>query len=512
MANHTPTAQGNNESGVAPGSSVALSSLFSYSDADGLSDIVSFDVRLQTTNGGHLYHNGVLWPDGQLTPDQPISTLSEWTYVSGPAGTSDTIGFNVTDQAGAFNPTVTATVATQAVNHTPTAQGNNESGVAPGSSVALSSLFSYSDADGLSDIVSFDVRLQTTNGGHLYHNGVLWPDGQLTPDQPISTLSEWTYVSGPAGTSDTIGFNVTDQAGAFNPTVTATVATQAVNHTPTAQGNNESGVAPGSSVALSSLFSYSDADGLSDIVSFDVRLQTTNGGHLYHNGVLWPDGQLTPDQPISTLSEWTYVSGPAGTSDTIGFNVTDQAGAFNPTVTATVSVQGSQTGGIAFAGFDSEFFPAHPDTMEWIKTNTNLAWCGYYLDAPSQRLDTGWLGEKSYLEILGWQIAPIYVGQQDPSYNGGTLSYSPSSQQGIVDGNEALAQLGPITSATEIVYNYNPATGHYDIPKTVVQGQGFAPGTTVFLDLSSGRLQAPKCWRRRGIRFVVVPDNRRWWL
>ncbi len=78
-------------------------------------------------------------------------------------------------------------------------------------------------------------------------------------------------MSGPAGTSDTIGFNVTDQAGAFNPTVTATVATQAVNHTPTAQGNNESGVAPGSSVALSSLFSYSDADGLSDIVSFDVR-------------------------------------------------------------------------------------------------------------------------------------------------------------------------------------------------------------------------------------------------
>ncbi len=72
-----------------------------------------------------------------------------------------------------------------------------------------------------------------------------------------------------------------------------------------------------------------------------MRLQTTNGGHLYHNGVLWPDGQLTPDQPISTLSEWTYVSGPAGTSDTIGFNVADQAGAFNPTVTATVSVEGA---------------------------------------------------------------------------------------------------------------------------------------------------------------------------
>ena len=114
MSNHTPTVQGNSQSGVAASTSISLTSLFSYSDLDGISDIVSFDLRLQTSNGGHLYHNGVLWPDGQLTPDQSISTLSQWSYVAGPAGTSDTIGFNVTDHAGAFNPTVTAVVATQA--------------------------------------------------------------------------------------------------------------------------------------------------------------------------------------------------------------------------------------------------------------------------------------------------------------------------------------------------------------------------------------------------------------
>src|SRR5207253_743911 len=89
------------------------------------------------------------------------------------------------------------------------------------------SLFSYSDADGLSDIVSFDVKLQTSSGGHLFHNGVQWPDGQLTPDQSIGTIGQWSYVAGAGGTSDTIGFNVTDHAGAFNPTVTATVSTQA---------------------------------------------------------------------------------------------------------------------------------------------------------------------------------------------------------------------------------------------------------------------------------------------
>src|ERR1035441_7809411 len=96
------------------------------------------------------------------------------------------------------------------------------------------------------------------------------------------------------------------------------------------------------------------------------------------------------------------------------------------------------------AGFDSEFFPLHADTMAWLKQKTNLTWCGYFLDAPSQRLDTGWLGERSYLQTtLGCQIAPLYVGQQDPNYRvkyGLDLSASPSSQQGAIDGSEALSE------------------------------------------------------------------------
>jgi hypothetical protein len=45
MTSDTPAAQGNSESNAAAGRSIALSNLFSYSDADGLSDVVSFNVN-----------------------------------------------------------------------------------------------------------------------------------------------------------------------------------------------------------------------------------------------------------------------------------------------------------------------------------------------------------------------------------------------------------------------------------------------------------------------------------
>ena len=90
----------------------------------------------------------------------------------------------------------------------------------------------------------------------------------------------------------------------------------------------------------------------------------------------------------------------------------------------------SNRAGASWQDSTVEYFPAHANTMADLIQRTNLRWCGYYLDAPSQRLNTGWLGERNYLDSLGWNIAPLYVGQQDPSYNGGDLSYNPSSARG----------------------------------------------------------------------------------
>jgi hypothetical protein len=222
MANHTPTAAGHNQT-AAPGTVIALSTLFTYSDADGLSDIVTLDVQDRTAGGGHLTFNGVTQADNTVW-ETPISQIGSWAYVVGPSGSVDTIGFNVTDHAGAFNTSVTATVTATSTNHTPTAQGFNQT-AAPGTIIPLSTLFTYSDADGLSDIVTLDVQDRTAGGGHLTFNGVTQADNTVW-ETPIGQIGSWAYVVGPSGSVDTIGFNVTDHAGAFNTSVTATVTAQ----------------------------------------------------------------------------------------------------------------------------------------------------------------------------------------------------------------------------------------------------------------------------------------------
>ena len=56
----------------------------------------------------------------------------------------------------------------------------------------------------------------------------------------------------------------------------------------------------------------------------------------------------------------------------------------------------------AFAGFDAYQYPGD-ETMDWLKANTNLVWCGYYLaPSPSQTKDTSWMGKQAYLAGAGW--------------------------------------------------------------------------------------------------------------
>jgi murein DD-endopeptidase MepM/ murein hydrolase activator NlpD len=264
------------------------------------------------------------------------------------SGFQDTDGYNPggapvgwVDPTKFINDHRTLSIAPVPANAKPTAVAHDQT-VAPGTHIALSNLFTYADSDDVTDIVSFDAKDFTVGGGHLEHNGKAWPDGQLTDDLPIAELKDWYYVVGASGSVDKIGFNVTDRAGAFNPTVTATVTAQPIvpviiNAKPTAVAYDQT-VAAGTRLALSTLFTYADSDGVTDVVSFDLKDFTIGGGHLEHNGKAWPDGQLADDLPIAELKDWYYVVGASGSVDRIGFNVADRAGESNPTVTATVRV------------------------------------------------------------------------------------------------------------------------------------------------------------------------------
>ena len=137
-------------------------------------------------------------------------------------------------------------------------------------------------------------------------------------------------------------------------------------------------------------------------------------------------------------------------------------------------------------GFDAEIYPG-PQIMQTLKAQTNLKWCGYYLDAPSQNTDTGWMGARADLNDtlkLGWYLAPIYVGAQDSGANDTIVNSNPISQADT-DAGQALAEMGIPSNAlssmglspngeTGINWLYNPGDQNFN--------QNFAYGTVVFLD------------------------------
>jgi hypothetical protein len=107
-----------------------------------------------------------------------------------------------------------------------------------------------------------------------------------------------------------------------------------------------------------------------------------------------------------------------------------------------------------FPGFDSSDFPGVAE-MVWLKANTNLVWCGYYLGPAPSHKGTSWMGQRVALQNAGWGIAPLYVGQQI----GGPGSHNVNSSQGTIDGIDAV---------------------------NLLQSDGFVAGTCVYLDLENG--------------------------
>ena len=107
-----------------------------------------------------------------------------------------------------------------------------------------------------------------------------------------------------------------------------------------------------------------------------------------------------------------------------------------------------------FPGFDTSEFPGAPE-MAWLKANTNLVWCGYYLGPAPSHVSTSWMGQRAALQAAGWGLAPVYVGQQI----GGPGRHVVSGTQGTIDGSDAVAMMTQ---------------------------EGFSNGGCVYLDLEDG--------------------------
>ena len=66
----------------------------------------------------------------------------------------------------------------------------------------------------------------------------------------------------------------------------------------------------------------------------------------------------------------------------------------------------------AFAGFDTDIYPGDHAMTLW-KSASPYVFSGYYLHAPCHGNAT-WMGHRAALAAMGWNLVPIYVGQQVP--------------------------------------------------------------------------------------------------
>lgn len=106
-----------------------------------------------------------------------------------------------------------------------------------------------------------------------------------------------------------------------------------------------------------------------------------------------------------------------------------------------------------FAGFDRSEYPGDA-VMAWLKANTNLTWCGFYLAPAPSHPDPSWMNA-SDSALADWGLAPIYVGQETI----GPGAHQVNAAHGTIDGADACA---------------------------LTTKAGFDPTSVVYLDLENG--------------------------
>jgi hypothetical protein len=108
---------------------------------------------------------------------------------------------------------------------------------------------------------------------------------------------------------------------------------------------------------------------------------------------------------------------------------------------------------VAFPGFDTDLYPGDAHMRTW-KAASPYTFVAYYLKAPCH-LNGSWTGRRAALVQMGWNLLPVYVGQQVVGVSPCRSSILCSSQ-GEVDGADAVAKM---------------------------KSEGFSAGSYVYLDM-----------------------------
>ncbi len=252
----------------------------------------------------HLQHAPIVSVGALVTIGQPIGQMGYSGDAGGVAhlhfeirlGTQyhDTGGYENPVPSGWVDPTefINSHRTLSSGNRAPTIAVQNTSVAANQSIAASSFIASATDPDIGDSITQYRFWDGSGGGGHFTVNGVVQSFGQWIV-VAAGNLSTVRYVGGSTAGSETLYVDVYDGEAWASSVVgfaSLTATTIAVNDPPVVTGQNAS-VAANGSVAASSLFSVTDAQGVGTIVRYDFWDGSNGAGYFTVNGVAQAAGQ-----------------------------------------------------------------------------------------------------------------------------------------------------------------------------------------------------------------------------
>ena len=239
---------------------------------------------------------------------------------------------------------------------------------------------------------------------------------QITPGVGNTIIGIDTDLDGAAESTFTLQGSFAAGDFVFAPATAGGTLMSLVNTgAPTATASSIT-VLPGTSTPLTSLFSWSDPDGLADVLEFSVVDQSVGGGYLTRDGspVTQAEGTTITDIPLSEIGRWAFVSGADGEFDNIGFAVTDSQGNVSDATVAYVESSDEPVELENATSMQLEFFARVVAYLDYVQDSDSGEWS---IDKSAEDIDPAeYLDHLAYLELAedaiaktGYKVSQVFI-------------------------------------------------------------------------------------------------------
>ena len=296
------------------GQSLAASSLFSASDADGDPLTYFFQDSTSAANSGRFVLNGSALAQGAAF-NVSAAQLAQLRFVAG--SIDDDLSMQVADDKGALSAAAGFHIH---VNRAPVLGVPATVTANAGQSLQASSLFSASDADGDPLTYFFHDGTSAANSGRFVLNGTPHAQG-ATFNVSAAQLAQLTFAAG--SIDDDLSMQLADDKGALSAAAGFHVH---VNRAPVLGVPATVTASAGQSLAASGLFTAADADGDPLTYFFQDGTSAANSGRFVLNGTALAQGAAF-NVSAAQLAQLRFVAG--SVDDDLSMQLADDKGALS---------------------------------------------------------------------------------------------------------------------------------------------------------------------------------------